>query len=452
MSATQKKDPRPVICGTDFSAAAVEAVNVAAAIARKLDATLVLVHVDEFHGMAAVDPTLFEAALSQRRDELRREADRLRKSGTIVQEKLCSGSAFDQLVTAAVEAKGRLVVVGAVGHGLARRLLVGSVAERTAETSPIPTLVVRPGGKLLAWARGEETLEVLVGYDFSAASDAALQWLNEMQNVGKCEINVVHVDWPPDEAHRLGYHGPLSLTENPSEIQNFLERDLKERVAMLLSPQNVSVKVEPGWGHPEGYLFELAHRQKAELVVVGTHRRHGLGRLRFGSVSRTVLHHATASVAVVPPLQEQHRLVTPKLDRVLAATDFSDFGNEAIAYACAVLRRGGMLKIVHVLEPADASRGKNKPQPGKENPKLRAELRALVPKDAQESFEIETEILESSDIAEAIRQAAENFRADAICIGARGRGGALKTLLGGVSSALMAKSRKPVLMVRSREE
>ena len=156
------------MCGTDFSAAAVEAVDIAAAMARKLGTKLLLVHVEEFHGMAEVDPTLFEAALSQKRGELEREAERLRELGTVVEDKLLSGSVFDELVTAAIESKARFIVVGAVGHGLARRLLVGSVAERTAETSPIPTLVVRSGRRLGSWLRGEHPLKILVGYDFSA--------------------------------------------------------------------------------------------------------------------------------------------------------------------------------------------------------------------------------------------------------------------------------------------
>ena len=61
----EKKDDRPIVCGTDFSVTALEAVDLAAAIARKLDTKLVLVYVDEFRGLAAVDPTLFEATLSK---------------------------------------------------------------------------------------------------------------------------------------------------------------------------------------------------------------------------------------------------------------------------------------------------------------------------------------------------------------------------------------------------
>ena len=443
----ETNQPRPIVCGTDSSAAAGEAVEVAAAMARRIETKLVLVHVEEFSGMATVDPGLFEDALAQKRGNLEKEAARLRALGTEVEIKLLSGSVFDELVTAAVECKGRTLVVGAVGHGLARRLLVGSVAERTAETSPIPTLVVRPGGRLGSWLRGEHPLKILVGYDFSPASDSALRWVNEMQQIGPCETSVLHLDWPPDEAERLGYHGPLPLNENPGEIQNFLERDLAEHVALRLAPEHVTVAVEPGWGHPAGHLFEIVQRDQMDLVVVGTHHRHGWSRLRFGSVSRSVLHHATVSVAVIPPLHDHPRRSLPKLDRVLVATDFSDLGDSAVPYACALLRRGGTLKILHVMEPASDAE-KNQPRPDKDNPKLHTQLRSLVPAETRDRFRIEPEIVESTEAAEAIRQAAERFNADVICLGSHGRTGLAKTFLGSVAQAVMAGSKRPVLVVR----
>src|SRR5215475_2311807 len=298
---TKKIDVRPIVCGTDFSAVATEAVDIAAAIARRLETSLVLIHVDELLGALTSNPVLLEAAILQRRGDLHDDANRLRNLGTRVKEKLLSGSAFDQLVTAATQSKARLIVVGAVGHGLARRLLVGSVAERTAEASPVPTLVARPKSTLAAWIDGKHVLKILVGYDFSAASDAALGWVNELSKIGKLETTVLYTNWPPDEARRLGYEGPLPLAANPEEIQKNLERDLKKRIAIFVSKQKVTAMVEPGWGTPEGYLFEMASRQKIDLMVVGTHQRRGLGRVLLGSVSRAVLHHAKMSVAVVPP-------------------------------------------------------------------------------------------------------------------------------------------------------
>jgi nucleotide-binding universal stress UspA family protein len=285
MSVEQKR-AGPIVCGTDFSRTATEAVDIAAALARRLGTKLLLVHVDEFLGMGEVDPKLFDAALSQRRIDLDREAARLRDAGTAVEEQLLSGSAFDALATTAGESHARLVVVGAVGHGLSRRLLVGSVAERTAETSPVPTLVVRPGGRLGSWLDGEHPLKVLVG---------------EIRSLVPCKINIAHADWPPEAAERLHYHGSLPLTENPKEIQAALKRELVERVAKFLPSKDVTLTTGPAWGRPEDYLFQLAQQQKVDLVVVGTHRRHGLGWLRFGSVSRAVLHHTAVSVVVVPP-------------------------------------------------------------------------------------------------------------------------------------------------------
>ena len=290
------KTERPIICGTDFSVTATEAADIAAALARQLGTKLVLVHVDELQRLLASD-------LLQRRGELDSETQRLRGLGTSVEEKFLSGSAFDELVKATIQSKARLVVIGAVGHGLPRRLLVGSVAERTAEVSPVPTLVVRPESRLGSWIRGEHELKVLVGYDFSGASDAALNWVNQLREIGKFRVSVLYTNWPPDEAHRLGYEGPLPLAANPKEIQKNLERELKERIARFLSKQKVTTIVEPGWGTPEGYLFEMASRQKADLIVVGTHQRRGLGRVLLGSVSRAVLHHAKMSVAVIPPAE-----------------------------------------------------------------------------------------------------------------------------------------------------
>lgn len=181
---------------------------------------------------------------------------------------------------------------------------------------------MRPKSTLAAWIEGKHVLKILVGYDFSAASDAALGWVNELGKIGKLETNVLYTNWPPDEARRLGYEGPLPLAANPEEIQKNLEGDLKKRIARFLPKQKVTAIVEPGWGTPEGYLFEMASRQKVDLIVVGTHQRHGLGRILLGSVSRAVLHHAKVAVAVIPPAESvvrkqksENQSIQPKSSR-----------------------------------------------------------------------------------------------------------------------------------------
>jgi nucleotide-binding universal stress UspA family protein len=111
---------------------------------------------------------------------------------------------------------------------------------------------------------------------------------------------------------------------------------------------------------------------------------------------------------------------------------------------------------MHVIEPegargsADASGGRARPR--KENPKLVAQLHALVPKEARDRFDLEADVLESGDAAEAIAQEAERFRADAICLGSHGRSGLAKTLLGSVAQGVMTKTTRPVLIIRAEEQ
>jgi nucleotide-binding universal stress UspA family protein len=278
---------RPIVCGTDLSPVAAEAADVAAALARRLETSLILIHVEQFYGMAEVDPSLFEAALSGKRTAVEGEADRLLQLGTKVETQVLAGSIFDEIVTSVIQANARTLVVGAVGRSLSQRLLLGSVAERTAENSPVPTLVVRPGSAFVSWLRGERILKVLVGYDFSATSDAALAWVGELHAIGQCEITIVHVSAKPDESDET------------------LEQELSRRVGRLLPVDQVHLAIRSSWGSPEGALFEASQADPPDLIVVGTYQRHGLVRLRFGSVSRAVLRHAKVSVAVVPPAAAQ---------------------------------------------------------------------------------------------------------------------------------------------------
>jgi len=62
----KKNDEPPIVCGTDFSATAKEAVDIAAAIARQLATRLFLVHVDQLQGSLGSDPFVLEAAILHR--------------------------------------------------------------------------------------------------------------------------------------------------------------------------------------------------------------------------------------------------------------------------------------------------------------------------------------------------------------------------------------------------
>lgn len=53
-------------------------------------------------------------------------------------------------------------------------------------------------------------------------------------------------------------------------------------------------------GHPAEAIVEVATEISADLIVLGTHGRHGLGRLVNGSVAESVLHRAPCAVFIHP--------------------------------------------------------------------------------------------------------------------------------------------------------
>jgi nucleotide-binding universal stress UspA family protein len=434
-----------IVCGTDFSLHAAQAANVAAELAMRLDGAVVLIHVVENSVRGAVSPKVFDKLMGDLRERLHEEGNRLRKLGATVREEFRNGSPYETLVEAGRQPGTRVLVVSSLGRIAPSRFLVGSVAERTAENSPVPTLIVRDDAPFRAWARGERPLKIFLGYDFSTTSDAALRWVNTLRKIGRCEITVGHVYWPPEETGRLGIGGHTGFGKAPREIREVLERDLKEKVRSVLGEENIGIRVAASWGRADLQLIESASAEKADLIAVGTHQRHGLDRFWLGSVSRGVLHHAPMSVAVVPLSEASHQESAGirELRRVLVPSDFSELGNRAIPYAYSALRRGSTICLLHVAKP------KNDEGQLKQQNNNKRKLLSLIPTDAEaQGIETQVEIVQSGKPSQAICQAAERFGADLICMASAGRSGLSKTILGSVVQDVLRCSKRPLLLVR----
>lgn len=443
-------EPNLILCGTDFSGHARQAANVAAALATRLSAPLVLVHAKGTLTHAAT-PDINDALITSLRESLREEAERLRALGATVEESLTVGEADEVLVQLAEQRHARLLVISSLGLRATARWLIGSVAERAAESSPVPTLVVREAAPFEAWARGERSLKVFVGTDFGASSDAALRWIAELRQIGPCEVVAGYVDWPPEEAARLGISGPLGLGGgNLPEMQHILERDLREKVTRLLGEDDVRVWVRGNWGRGDYLLVEMAIEAEADVIVVGTHQWHGLSRLQHGSVSRGILHHAPMSVACVPT-PAAAPMAGPRIrecQRVLVAVDLDEPHGFAASYGYSIVNPGGTVRLLHNIVPPISLHWVNEKEPAQVAAESQAKLRALAPDKADaRGILTEVEVTESRETAQAICAAAERFGADIICIGSHTRPGFTAKVLGSVSLAVLQNSRRPVLVV-----
>jgi len=420
-------EPEPIIlCATDFSDAAREAADVAAALTHALHGQLHVVHVT--NGSSGEDVRAQQA--------LQREVERLRGArGVPVRGELASGEPEVALERLAASSGARLIVVGTTGAGRSM-LRVGGTAERIVQRASTAVLAVRHGRRLVDWTdRGGLVVGAIVTED--AASDRALEWVRGLRRIGPCDVHVLHAYYMDQATRRYGTT-PRTLTEPDPEIEGYLRRDLAEATGELGGEGRVAFHPVLALGRLSDHLVGRAADYGADLLVVGNHRARGLSRL--SSVASGVLHLAPMSVLLVPvesPPVARARL--PEVRRVLVVTDFSRFGNAAIPHAFGLVRTGGEVLLLHVMtgSPDELSRGE-----------ACARLRALVPPEVAPGIGAEVEAIWNGDVAAAIITTATRAGADCIVIASHGESGLRRAVLGSVAEGVVRSSRTPVLVVR----
>lgn len=424
-----------IVCATDFSSAATRTTDAAAALARKSGDTLVLLHVCEVSHAAgeSLSSSLHVAAMHR----LHSEANRLRQSGTEVEELLLDGSPSSAILTFLDQTPIRLFILASQKKRSApARWFSGGLIERILRQSGTPTLVVRDAEVLEQWLSGEKPLRVFVATNLSTSADIPLHWVKELASIAPCEITAAYLNWVPDEVIRLGLPH-RALFEESRQLQTLLEKELHDKVTEILGDHPVRVHVEPRWGRADLPLIGIAEMENADLLVTGTRLLQGLSRIFDESVSLDLLHNSPLNLAVVPLLETVVERPLPVIDCILVPTDFSDAANHAIPYACTIACPGATIHLLHVKDRFGVSLAEGTEQ-----------LKALIPQGAlDKGIRFETEVETGDHAADCILQTAARRRADVICMGTSGRSGISRSLLGSVASAVTSVSDRPVLLV-----
>ena len=418
-----------IVCATSFSARSEEAMNAAAALAGRLGEKLLIVHaVPREDGCDAAAPTL-EDALHPLRAQ----------PGLEVDGEVLVGPTAEAVARFAESRQAGLVVV-AGGRAQASRL---GVPDAILQTCAVPCLVVRQGAPFEAWAKGERALKVMLGVDASLPFVAARGFLAKLAERGPVAATAAHVYWPPAEYERLGLPQPLMFTEADPALEEVLSGEVAREVGLLPPGAAPRVRLRIGMGWTGDQLVAMAGEEGADLLVVGTHRRRGMGKL--WSVSHHAVRNAPMSVASIPAdaAHRAEQAAIPELREVIAATDFSPSGDQAVPYAFSLVRPGGTVHLLHA---------RHSPPSASERRELEQRMKALVPARALEQAKRADAEVVWGEPSEAIARAAERLGADAICVGSHARGTLAKAVLGSVSQALLGKTRRPVLVVPRRVE
>ena len=293
----------PIVCGIDSSEQALGGARIAASLAGRLDAPLVLVHalsiVPANAGVRpiAASPQVFERderALQEAGEALAaRVAGQLSTPGSVTT-RVGRGGSADPLLSTADELDAALVVVGAQGRGRAGRVLLGSVSNRVAASAPCPVVVV-PG---TAKAGGGLDGPVLCGMDDSEqARDVAVAAvaLAQALHTELAFAQVLAPGRPFGFPAGAGGSRPV-MTDHHRDAA---ARALAETLGDLAEGRRVLV--EPLSGSEADTLKELARREGAPLLVVGSRGRGPVRSAVLGSVSAALPAEASCPVVIVSP-------------------------------------------------------------------------------------------------------------------------------------------------------
>jgi nucleotide-binding universal stress UspA family protein len=443
-----------IVCGTDFSEASKRAVDAAAQLAARMNVPLHLVHASDLaKDELVVEPVRDTASYDARR--LLLEKERVAALGADVRVHAREGVPDEILLDVATREQAQLIIVAALGRRSPGKWQLGSHADRIAQSSHVPVLVVRAAQPFQDWVAGLRPLNIVLGVDFSLSSEHAMRWVAELCALGPCKITALHLYWPPEQFKRLGLTGVRDYMGPHPEVARTLQAQLASRLAEVFGTTTIRLLVQPNLGRAADRIARQAADDEADLLVVGSHVREPLERVMQGSVSRGVLHCSAASVACVPAPHSLARRPR-RIANVLVATDLTDTGNAALALAYSLVAAGGKVRLAHVVpqrphrttEPHDIFASEGAISPSEVHAAAERRLRELVPPGSSGHAETSVHVLESDSPADAIAQAAERLDADLICLGTHGGTGLKRALLGSVAQAVLHATERPVLFAR----
>jgi nucleotide-binding universal stress UspA family protein len=201
------------------------------------------------------------------------------------------------ITDAAAARRSDLIVVGARSLGVVASALLGSVSLGVARHAPCSVLVCKGSGRPLH--------TVTIGLDGSLPARVALDYFAGLPLLTDLAVRLVSVVEPLryPSADLVSPQLVELMKEYEDERRSELERVLAKAAADLRGRvRKVSTTTLVGQAAPS--ILSEAAKQPSELVVVGARGLGTVKRLLLGSVSESVLRHASCSVLIVRPKEE----------------------------------------------------------------------------------------------------------------------------------------------------
>jgi universal stress protein A len=239
------------------------------------------------HGMRLLVCAVVEDAkdVAAAMESLQRRIGALLPHGANPEIDVSVGDRAEQILACANRQHTELLVIGPSSHheGVLARFFSPNVPTELLRAATFPILVTRyspPTGRIVAAVELGETMKPVL-----AAAAAEL-------NRAGGKLHVLHSVAPMPVATSMEF--PMPTPE--AELADAAKVELEKAVASA-GLSGATVQVEMG---PAGQtILDVAKDLAADLIVVGTHGRHGPARLLLGSIAEEVLRGAGCNVMVV---------------------------------------------------------------------------------------------------------------------------------------------------------
>jgi nucleotide-binding universal stress UspA family protein len=184
---------------------------------------------------------------------------------------------------------------------------------------------------------------ILFPTDFSPASAQAIPYIKRIANQYEASVTALHVR-PP-------IVNPMTAPGTwPAEIEAAKVVDEKRRKEILGAFSGIRTELLVGEGSIQSCLNEAIKKSSADLVVIGTRGRTGLGKLLLGSVAEEIFRTVPCPVLTVGPHCDPSHEAPGQLREILYATDLSPESQSAAAYAVSLAQEfQAHLVLLHVI-------------------------------------------------------------------------------------------------------
>lgn len=274
---------------------------------------------------------------------------------------------------------------------------------------------------------------ILIPTDMSDFAKLALRYAVMFQERLGAALTLMFADefyFPVDLLELpLGYY-----LENAPETKQKLNEQLRDYVKNNVPRGADALIVQDA---PARAIVNTAKDTRADLIIMGTHGRHGWRRALLGSVTENVLHETDTPVLTVTP-GLMNADPPPQIKTILCPVNFTRIARESLAHACALAQAfDAELVVMYVAEAV-----------GDEHvPPLEMAFSQWVDPQVQDHCSYKQVIAQGDDAAEIVLATAQQMNVDLIVVGAQHRMFSEATVIGTTTERITRFARCPVLTI-----